>query len=151
TIRAERAAGRKVAVLVSGDPGLFSLAQIVLKSFGRDQCEIIPGISSVQVALARLGLEWADACILSAHGRTPAIAAGELCRLDKLAILAGTREALQWSAQALRWLGNSHACFLCENLTLPEERIRRLTADELAEVDAVSLAIVILVRRSLLA
>ena len=33
--------------------------------------ESLPGVSSVQVAFARLGLDWADARIISAHGRTP--------------------------------------------------------------------------------
>ena len=51
---------RRVVVLVSGDPGLFSLAAPLLRRFGRDACEIIPGISSLQVACARLGLGWDD-------------------------------------------------------------------------------------------
>ena len=60
-IETHRAAGRRVAVLVSGDPGLFSLARCVAERFGRANCRFIPGVSSVQLAFARLGLDWSDA------------------------------------------------------------------------------------------
>ncbi len=60
-----------IAVLVTGDPGVCSLAQPVIQRFGRENCRVIPGISSVQVAFARLGLDWFGARLLSAHARIP--------------------------------------------------------------------------------
>ncbi len=88
-----RAAGRIIAALVSGDPCLFSLAQSVAKRFGREHCELIPAVSSVQVAFARLGLDWAEARILSAHAATPKITEDELRRTDTLAVLLGAKDA----------------------------------------------------------
>ncbi len=58
---------RTVAVLVSGDPGIFSLTKTVNKRFGRENCITIPAVSSLQMAFARIGLDWADAKIISAH------------------------------------------------------------------------------------
>ena len=75
----------------------------------------------------------------------------DLVRFDKIAILGGAREALRWSAQAAGLVEASHAAFLCENLTLADERIRRLTPEELGSTEASPLAIVLLIRRSLLA
>ncbi len=144
------AAGRRVAVLVSGDPGLFSLAQSIVGRFGREHCEVVPAVSSVQVAFARLGLSWADARILTAHGRLPDVAPTELERFDKIAILGGTPAALQWSAAMARHVASSHAAFLAENLTLDNERFQSVTAAQLHESDAATLSIVLLVRRSLL-
>lgn len=69
----ERFGHKQIAVLVSGDPGLFSLARLVIQRFGREHCRVIPGVSSVQVAFARLGLDWGDAIILSAHKQDPDI------------------------------------------------------------------------------
>ena len=142
--------GRRVAVLVTGDPGCFSLAGSVVRRFGLDACRIIPGISSVQVAFARVGLDWAGALILSAHGRTPPTAPADLAASDRVAILAGTAEALAWSASAASALEATHAAVVCEDLTLPGERIRRLGAREIAACGAPSLAIVLLIRRTLL-
>ena len=61
------------AVALSGDSGFYSGARIlkerILERFG-DICpvEIIPGISSVQMLAARLGIPWQDWNLVSAHG-----------------------------------------------------------------------------------
>ena len=60
---------KKIAVLVSGDPGLYSLAQTIARNFPKDEYEVIPGISSLQLAFARIGESWQDAGIISLHGR----------------------------------------------------------------------------------
>jgi precorrin-6y C5,15-methyltransferase (decarboxylating) CbiE subunit len=145
------AQGRGVAVLVSGDPGLFSLAQGLVGRFGAAACEVIPAVSSVQVAFARLGLGWADARMVSAHGRTPQIEPAELAVSDKIAILCGTVEALAWTAATAKQLKETHAAIVCENLTLADERMRRLGPEEIAGSGATSLTIVLLVRRTLIA
>ena len=44
----------------------------------------------------------------------------------------------------------SHAVFLAENLTLDDERFRQVTPEQLGLIDAASLSIVLLIRRSLL-
>ena len=110
--------GKRPTVLVSGDPGLFSLAQRIVERFGASACHILPAVSSVQVAFARLGLGWADAKLISAHGRSPGAEPAELARFDKVAILAGTPEALAWCGRAAGELRATHAAFVCENLTL---------------------------------
>ena len=61
------------AIALSGDSGFYSGARIlkerILERFG-DFCpvEIIPGISSVQMLAARLGIPWQDWNLVSAHG-----------------------------------------------------------------------------------
>ena len=149
-ITASRMAGKRIAVLVSGDPGLHSLARNVIRCFGREYCEVIPAVSSAQVAFARLGVDWTDARILSAHGRIPETAADDLGRADKIAILAGTKDALRWSAAIAIALQDSHTAFLGENLTLDDERFQQVTAEQLVKIDAASLSIVLFIRRSML-
>lgn len=149
-IAGSRAAGERIAVLVSGDPGLYSLAQGIIRRFGREGCEVVPGISSLQVAFARLGLSWTDARVLSAHGRAPGVPPAELERSDKIVVLGGTRAALCWSAAVAAALEASHAAFLAENLTLDNERCLGVTPGQLNEIDAAPLSIVLLIRRSLL-
>jgi precorrin-6y C5,15-methyltransferase (decarboxylating) CbiE subunit len=142
-------AEERIAVLVGGDPGLCSLAEPVLRRFGRGRCRVIPGVSSVQVAFSRLDLPWTDARIVSAHGRTPPQTADELAGADKVAILGGTREAAQWAAAIADRLSSSHAAYLWENLTLPDERGGEVSPDELRRGPVAALSIVLLVRKSL--
>ncbi|MFZ5900984.1 MAG: precorrin-6y C5,15-methyltransferase (decarboxylating) subunit CbiE [Bacillota bacterium] len=58
----------RVALLVTGDPGLHSLAGPVARLLGRERVQVVPGVSSVQLAFARLGLPWENARVFSLHG-----------------------------------------------------------------------------------
>ena len=60
-----------VVVMVSGDPGYYSLLDALRRTFSVGQIEVVPGISSLQLAFARLALPWHDARLLSFHGREP--------------------------------------------------------------------------------
>lgn len=60
---------KKVVILVSGDPGFYSLLNYISKFFNRKEIKIIPGISSMQMAFAKAGLSWHDAVLLNLHGR----------------------------------------------------------------------------------
>lgn len=61
---------KKIAVLVSGDPGLYSFLGKIRKHLKKDYYEVIPGISTLQLAFARIGETWQDAKIISLHGRS---------------------------------------------------------------------------------
>jgi len=145
-----RAGSKKVAVLVSGDPGLCSLAKPVIKRFGRDACEIIPGISSVQVAFAHVGLDWLDARIVSAHDKTPDISPAALAGEKKIAILAGNDVAQSWIASLAELLASSHQTFVCEHLTLSGESVRQVRPSELQSMKLPSRAIILLVHKEVL-
>ena len=54
-------------VVASGDPGFFGIVR-ALRRRGLD-FEVLPAVSAVALAFARLGLAWDDAVVVSAHGR----------------------------------------------------------------------------------
>lgn len=60
----------KIVILVSGDPGAYSLLLLVKRRFPNTKITVFPGISSLQVLCAYAGEMWTDAVILSAHGRS---------------------------------------------------------------------------------
>ena len=138
-------------VLVSGDTGLFSLTRLVVSRFGRKNCQLIPGISSVQVAFARLALDWSDALLISAHGRVPQVDTTELAHYDKIALLAGDDAAVCWAADRLAELGTNYVAISCENLTLTTEAIQEFhQAESLRQAPLPSRMILLLVKRELL-
>lgn len=150
-IAARRDAGLQVVVLSTGDPGIASLAQPVIRRFGREHCEVIPGVSSIQVAFARLGLDWLGARIVSAHHRNPEISAAELQDAEKIAILGGRQEAIRWVAALLDQLPGDRRVFVCEDLTLPGERIREIDAAGLASAEVAARAIVLIIKPEVMA
>lgn len=150
-IVAEKRHTHDVAVLVSGDPGIFSLAKRVVDRFGRDSCDIVPGVSSIQVAFARIGVDWTDARIISAHKENPDSTMWTSIRdEDKIAILAGRSNALKWIASAAAGLGNDRHIFVCEDLTLETESIREVRAQDLADLDLGTRTIVLIIKKRVL-
>jgi cobalt-precorrin-7 (C5)-methyltransferase len=138
---------KRIAVLVTGDPGLASLAQPILKRFGRSRCRVIPGISSLQAAFARLGLDWMSARIIDAHGKDPSFHLKTLEGIDKIAVLGGRKESLTWLLQETSALGEDFSLWACEDLTLETERIRELDPRTAAGLLFSSRTIFILVRK----
>ena len=121
-----RCQDRPMVVLVSGDPGLSSLARPVIGRFGREACRVIPGVSSIQVAFARLGMDWGKARIIDAHSQDPKTDLQEILDsgVEKVAVLGGRQGSLEWLAKALQGLKSDWAVYVCENLTLTDEKIR---------------------------
>lgn len=147
---AGRVGRQRIAVVVSGDPGVCSLAQPVIRRFGRAACRVIPGIAAVQVAFARLGLDWFGATLLSAHAGIPTVTPAALAGAQKIAVLAGNAASLPWLRALGRTLAESHAIVVCENLTLPEEEVRCVSAEELAALPLPARTIVLFVSREAL-
>jgi precorrin-6Y C5,15-methyltransferase (decarboxylating) len=57
-----------ITLLASGDPMFFGIGRRALEEFGKDRCEIIPDMSSMQLAFARIKEPWDDALLMSLHG-----------------------------------------------------------------------------------
>ena len=132
---------KKVAVLVSGDPGFYSLLAYLRRHFSCEELQVIPGVSSVQVAFARLGEPWQDAVLLSAHGRDAAEIVPVLLQPGKKAVLTDRVWTPGRIARAMLEAGAKDAAVaLCRNLTTDNERIEhnRLSAlDDTVEGDCV--------------
>ncbi|MDP6524813.1 MAG: precorrin-6y C5,15-methyltransferase (decarboxylating) subunit CbiE [Kiritimatiellia bacterium] len=141
------AGNRRIAVLVTGDPGIFSLARRVIKAFGLENCRVIPGISSVQTAFARIGLNWNDARILSAHHELPDIDALDIESTTKMAVLSGRDDVLQWLQQLVARLNNRVTLFACENLTLDNETISELSTADLTDRSFSSRCVFLVIRK----
>ncbi len=68
-IRTAREAGRSVAVLATGDPLCHGIGSFLLGKLGADAIDILPAVSTLQLAFARLKKSWPTAKIVSVHSR----------------------------------------------------------------------------------
>ena len=122
-------AKRKVVVLVSGDPCFFSYAKMIVKKMGSESCLIIPGISSVQLAFAAIGESWDDASFISLHGRNTGYEQliNKVRAYDKVGILTDKINTPAVIASSLLKHGiRDRVMYVCENLSLPGERVREI-------------------------
>ena len=106
-------------VLASGDPGFFGIVR-ALRQRGL-AAVVLPAVSSVALAFARVGLPWDDAAVVSAHGRDlrPAV---NVCRAQpKVAVLTGPGTGPAQIGAALA--GWDRRLVICENLGSAAERV----------------------------
>jgi len=61
---------KKISLIVSGDPGFYSMTAFMVRNFGRDEIDIISGISSIQYMFSAISYSYEDTFIGSVHGRT---------------------------------------------------------------------------------
>jgi precorrin-6y C5,15-methyltransferase (decarboxylating) CbiE subunit len=57
----EAAAGKRVAILATGDPLFYGTARFLCDRLGKDRFEVTPHVSSMQLAFARVKESWDDA------------------------------------------------------------------------------------------
>jgi precorrin-6y C5,15-methyltransferase (decarboxylating) CbiE subunit len=133
---------RPVVVLVTGDPGVASLAATLAKRFPIQPFRRLPGISSVQLAFAEAGLDWMDARILRAHGGVPTRDDAWAAHRGPFAILAGAEGAAGFAADLALRLGR-RALWRCERLGLEDQRVTRLEPTELAREGCDPLSVLI--------
>ena len=96
---------KKVAVLVSGDTGLYSFATTLRRLLPEYQFEFIPGISSVQLIFAKLQLPWQDVTVISRHGRQDYRLGGLVQSGIPVAVLTDEFNTPQTLAQELLEMG----------------------------------------------
>lgn len=68
-IRAARADHQAVVVLATGDPLCHGIASFLASRLCIEAIEVLPNVSTLQLACARIGLAWQDAKILSIHSK----------------------------------------------------------------------------------
>ena len=118
--RIEAAEG-SVVVLASGDPGFFGIVRLLDGRFGGENLRVLPALSSVALAFARVRLSWDDAVTVSAHGRDPRRATN-VCRAHpKVAVLTSPDFGPAELARELDGLDRSFV--VAEKLGEPDERV----------------------------
>jgi precorrin-6y C5,15-methyltransferase (decarboxylating) CbiE subunit len=138
---------KRVVVLVSGDPGFFSYGKLIINKVGIENCEVIPGISSVQLAFAKIGRSWNDACFMSLHGRTGRLASviKNIKDNDKVAVLTDNSNNVKDIARKLLEEGlKDRKIFVCENLSLAQERIREFDVASILKIRVSDLNVIII-------
>ncbi|MEV0401285.1 precorrin-6y C5,15-methyltransferase (decarboxylating) subunit CbiE [Actinoallomurus sp. NPDC050550] len=127
----DAAARDDVVVLASGDPGFFGILRS-LREHGHAP-EVLPAVSSVAAAFARIGLPWDDAVVVSAHGRDPRTAVNACRAMPKVAVL--TSPACGPGEIGAELAGWDRVLWVAERLGGPGERVVRCTPAEAAARD----------------
>ncbi|MGE5287716.1 MAG: precorrin-6y C5,15-methyltransferase (decarboxylating) subunit CbiE [Micromonosporaceae bacterium] len=120
-----------VAVLASGDPGFFGIVR-VLAARGAAPA-VIPAVSSVALAFARLGMPWDDALVLSAHGRDPRPVLAAALGCGKAAILTAPGPDAGPHSFIPALLAAGRSVYVAERLGGPGERLTNVSGGDVTD------------------
>jgi precorrin-6Y C5,15-methyltransferase (decarboxylating) len=143
----EKAGAKRAALLVYGDPMFYGLARYVCDKLGKDRFVVVPHVSSMQLAFARVMETWEDA-YLSDLAKHPLDNVLERIRTAQKAGLFTTDSCGPAEvAQALLARRIDYfTAYVCENLGARDERVTRGTLADIAAREFDSLNVLILVR-----
>lgn len=137
-IRAAQAENQRVVVLATGDPLCHGIAAYLASRLCIEAIEVLPNVSTLQLACARLGLPWQDMKFSSVHakdagdwaeGAEPGHGLYALLRdirqNDRLAVLTSPANTPDRIARMLvaEGLADDFEMAVAERLCQPEERI----------------------------
>lgn len=146
--------GKDVALLSTGDPGFSGLLHTVIESglFTPDQINVIPGVSSIQVCAARLNLSWDNTRLFTFHeGQVSDDQKGKLVaayQCGRTIILLP--DAKDFAPQDIATLlietgaNKQTQVYVCENLTMENERITSTSLEELQGLTFGSLSVMVI-------
>ena len=135
-----------IVVLASGDPLFFGIGSYLVRRLGAASVRILPNVSAVAAAFARLGRPWQAVRAVSLHGRSRM---GEMLRHlaagDTVAVYTDPARSPAWLAGQLLECGFEDVTLdVLEQLGSPAETLRRLSPRDAREQSFADLNIVVL-------
>ncbi|MHB8841022.1 MAG: precorrin-6y C5,15-methyltransferase (decarboxylating) subunit CbiE [Candidatus Aquicultor sp.] len=128
----ERCKDKNTVVVVSGDPGFYSILRTIRTRLPDLSINAIPGISSVQVLFALIGQEWQDVVFTSVHGRSTDELDKVTGQNKKVCLLTDDKLTAPAIARHLRERGVGGRAVVGKNLSYPNQEIIDTTVDALA-------------------
>jgi precorrin-6B C5,15-methyltransferase / cobalt-precorrin-6B C5,C15-methyltransferase len=114
----------KIVVLASGDPDFYGIAAHLIRVLGKEAVEIIPSISSMQLAFARIKESWEDAVFVSVHSRSLEGLANTVSCHHKVCILTDEKNNPAAIARNLIISGIENCrAYVCQDLGSQKESI----------------------------
>ncbi len=146
--RIEALPQRKVVVLADGDPLFYGVARYLCDRLGKDRFEVVPHVSTMQIAFARVKESWEEAFLtnLASHGIENVLE--QIRSAEKVGLFTTEDSPANVVARVLL---DHHidyfTAYVCENLGSPDERVTRAELTEVAGQEFGPLSVMILVRK----
>lgn len=141
---------KTVSILSTGDPGFSGVLNTVLKiskekGFNKDNIEVIPGISSLQLAAAKNHIQWDNANVMTFHGRENIEDILNVINNGKPTIALPSRKVKDMAQFLLdNGVDENRKVTVCERLSYDDEKIIKSTLKKIALSDFTYMCIMII-------
>lgn len=140
---------RKTALLTSGDPLFYGIARYLTDRLGKNRFEVIPHVSIMQLAFARVKESWDDAFLSNLATQPIDRVIDGIRTAERVGLF--TTDTLTPELVAKHLLDRRidyFSVYVCENLGTPDETVTYGDLETVAEQQFKSLNVMILVRRA---
>lgn len=141
---------QRIVVLGSGDPNFYGITATLTRRLPKEWFEVIPAVSAMQWAFARIKEPWDDAVFVSVHGTRPLEPLIDLARRSgKIGVFTDDAHSPPVIARALLAAGiTDFRAYVLEDLQSERERVTETDLTTLAGVTVSPLNTLILIRES---
>lgn len=142
--------GNTVSILSTGDPGFSGVLNTVLrianeKNFPEEKIEVIPGISSLQLAAARNHIQWDNANVMTFHGRENIEDILKVINNDKTTIALPSKKVRDIAQFLLdNGVDEHREVVVCERLSYDDEKIVQSTLKDIANSEFTYMCIMVI-------
>ncbi len=144
-----RQRGQEVVVLADGDPLFFGIGARLCRELGPEATQILPGVSVLQAAAARLCLPWQEIAAVSLHGRSDTLPLRRaLAQRDRVGVYTDEEHTPGHIARELLCTGvEGFEIRVLERLFRSGEKVQSLSLEQAAEMTFAQPNLVLLERR----
>ena len=140
-----------VILISRGDPLWFGIGRILLENFTKEELNFYPSNTCVQLAFSKLKIPWQETTLLSIHGRDSTKLVEALkAKPSTLAIISDSKnkglEIIKKNLSELN-LVDFYDFWLCEEIGLKNEKIRKLNLKQPLPTFISSLNIAVLLKK----
>lgn len=136
-------------VLATGDPLFYGVARYLCEKLGKDRFEVIPHVSSMQLAFARVKESWDEAYLGNLATTDLNLVVEKTRTAEKVGLFTTEEHSPAAVAAALMQRGIDYfSVYVCENLGSPDERVTQCDVAEISNQTFAPLNVMILVRKT---
>ncbi len=122
----------------------YSFGKSILDKFDQDNCEVIPGISSVQYAFSKLKESWKEYRTFTLHGSSDIEIQKIFDENNKFVLLLDSENNLKMIKIKLKpRIASKYKFCVVSNLSLPNQKILDISFEDFGTVEEESLSILI--------
>lgn len=141
-------AGKNMVLLMFGDPMFYGLAKYITDELDKEQFEVIPHVSSMQLAFARVMESWDEAFLTNLANRSLESVIEKARIADKVGLFTTEQTTPGHVAAALLDKRIDYFdAYVCENLGSRNERVTHGSLEEIRQQSFEPLNVMILVRQ----
>jgi precorrin-6Y C5,15-methyltransferase (decarboxylating) len=139
---------KRIVVVAGGDPLFYGVARYLCDRLGKDHFEVLPHVSSMQLAFARIKESWEEAYLTNLANHPLEDVLDRIRTAETVGLFTTAAEDPPSIARRLLVRGLDYfRAYVCENLGGPDERVTQGELAEIQDMEFATLNVMILKRK----